>query len=73
MLRLVLTSAWIVMTSARVFHNNEMQPSKRHGKTEPCKKPRCKLCEMISDRTDLAVINGFKIGGRYHLKWQNQL
>jgi hypothetical protein len=31
-----------------------------HGKTEPCKKPKCKLCEMISDLPDL-VVNGFKI------------
>ena len=32
----------------------------KHGKTEPCNKSRCKLCEMISDHTDLTV-NGFKI------------
>ena len=33
----------------------------KHGKTEPCNKSWCKLCEVIiSDHTDLTV-NGFKI------------
>ena len=31
-----------------------------HGKTEPCNKPRCKLCEMISDLADM-VVNGVKV------------
>ena len=31
-----------------------------HGKTEPCNKPRCKLCRMISDITNVEV-NGYKV------------
>ena len=31
-----------------------------HGKTEPCNKSRCKLCEMIPDIASV-VVNGYKV------------
>ena len=31
-----------------------------YGNTEPCNKPKCKLCEMICDRSELSV-NGVRI------------